>query len=223
MGLSSPWRRRRLDAALFRTPHRWPFVPRRTITTEPLQVTETGHVTEFLLDDGRQDAVLVGAPHGGRVEPGTAEQAVDLATRLPGASCWARLGFDDDGEEFERYHPPSTGIDPADHPQLASIADRGFRTVVCLHGLADDGLLVGGGMEGATKGLVRDRLDAAVAPDVQTVASGPYAGVSPENVVNWLAADGRGGLQLEQGPDVRDDEAGVVTDVLQKLVESGAL
>lgn len=198
-------------------------MPRPTITTRVLDVTDTGHRTEFLYDDGASDEVVVCAAHGGRVEPGTAGQAVELAARLPEASCWACLGYDDDDAEFERFHPPSTAIDPGDYPLLARIADREFRTVVSLHGLGEDGLLVGGGVAPEVKRRVRDRLDGAVDADVRMVSEGAYAGVSPANFVNWLAADGRGGLQLEQGPDVRDDESGAVVDVLESLLREDRL
>lgn len=198
-------------------------VPRPTLTTQPLEVTDTGHLTELLYDDGVTDDVLVCAAHGGRVEPGTAEQAVELAARLPDAACWATLGYDEVAEEFELWHPASTSYVPGDYPLLERIADRGFGTVISLHGLADEGVLVGGGVEPAVRRLVRDRLDAVLPVDVETRASGPYAGVHPDNVVNWLAGEGRGGLQLEQGQGVRDEASDAVVDVLEELVREGGL
>jgi phage replication-related protein YjqB (UPF0714/DUF867 family) len=198
-------------------------VPRPTLTTQPLEITDTGHLTELLYDDGVTDEFLVCAAHGGRVEPGTVEQAIELATRLADAACWATMGYDDEAEEFEQWHPASTAYDPADYPLLKRIVDRGFGTVISLHGLADDGVLVGGGIEPGVRRRVRDHLDAALPVTVETVTSGPYAGVHPENFVNWLAAGERGGLQLEQGPGVRDDASDVVTDVLADLAADGVL
>lgn len=189
----------------------------RHITTHPLDVTPTGHRTEFLYDDGTNQDVLVCAAHGGRIEPGTAEQAIELATRLPAATCWACLGYDDESDEFERWHPPSTAIDPDGYPLLADIADRRFHRVVSLHGLADEGLLVGGGIAPEIKQLVGDRLDAVVAPETRTVSSGEYAGVHPDNFVNWLAKEG-GGLQIEQGPSVRTDQGDAVVAELARLL-----
>ncbi|MFC4436825.1 MULTISPECIES: poly-gamma-glutamate hydrolase family protein [Natrialbaceae] len=187
---------------------------RSTITTRPLEVTETGHLTELLYDDGSSDEVLICAAHGGRVEPGTAEQALELATRLPAASCWTRLGYADEGDAFDLWHPPSSAIDPESYPLLEEIADRGFETVISLHGLADDRVLVGGGIDDDTKRAVASRLETAVTLSVETVSDGPYAGASPNNFVNWLAADG-GGLQLEQGLTVREREADAVASTLE--------
>lgn len=197
-------------------------VSRRSIATRPLDVTPTGHRTEYLFDDGENDGVLVCAAHGGEVEPGTAETAIELATRLPSATCWAVLGYDDESA-FDRWHPPSTAIDPADHPLLAAIADRDFETVVSLHGLADEGLLVGGGTDQTTKEIVRDRLDPVVTADARIVSEGEYAGVHPDNFVNWLAAGEDGGLQIEGGPRVRSREAGAVVDVLVELLSRDAV
>lgn len=194
---------------------------RPTITTQPLERTDTGHYSELLYDDGSNDEVLVCAAHGGRVEPGTAEQALELATRLSDASCWACLGYHEDGEEFDLWHPPSSAIGPDEYPLLETIADRGFETVISLHGLAGDRVVVGGGIDLAVKRRVSDRLDAAVTPPVEAVSDGPYAGASPNNFVNWLARGDRGGLQLEQSLVVREDERDRVVAALEALIEDG--
>jgi phage replication-related protein YjqB (UPF0714/DUF867 family) len=193
-----------------------------TVTTRVLADTATGHRTELLYDDGTNDEAVVCAAHGGDVEPGTAAQAIDLAGRLPAATCWACLGYDDEGEAFERFHPASSAIRPENHPLLGRIADREFETVISLHGLGEEGLLVGGALDSAVKHRVADRLDQAVAPAVEPVFEGDYAGVSPENFANWLARDGRG-LQIEMGPGVRGEEADAVTDALEGLVVDGVL
>jgi phage replication-related protein YjqB (UPF0714/DUF867 family) len=187
------------------------------MTKTVFEATDTGHLTEFLLDDGENDDLVVCAAHGGQVEPGTADQAVELADRLPGATCWGCFGHDE-SDAFERWHRSSTAIRPVDFPLLDRIADRGFEAVVSLHGLATNRLLVGGGIEMEVKQRVRRRLDEATTADVETVTEGPYAGVSPRNFVNWLADDETGGLQLEQGPSVRDDESDAVVAALEALV-----
>lgn len=195
-----------------------------TLRTEPLDHTATGHRTELLYDDGTNDGILVCAAHGGGIEPGTAEQALDLAVRVTG-SCWACLGYDEENA-FEQWHPgaSSTAISPAEHPLLETIADREFETVVSLHGLGpdSDALLVGGGTEAGTKETVADRLDEAISAPVRTVSGGAYGGVSEENFVNWLARSG-GGLQLEQPQSVRANEADAVVDALETLVAAGRL
>ncbi|WP_440765991.1 poly-gamma-glutamate hydrolase family protein [Natronorubrum sp. DTA7] len=190
--------------------------------THRLEETDTGHYTELLYDDGGNDEILVCAAHGGHVEPGTAEQALDLAARLPRASCWACLGYDEQRSPFELWHPPSGAFSPDDYPLLGEIADRAFKTVVSFHGLGDDRVLVGGGIDAGTKRAVSDRLEDAVTPPVEPVSTGPYAGVSPDNFVNWLARDG-GGLQLEQSRTVRIEECEAVNSVLEGLLEADVL
>lgn len=191
-------------------------MPRRTITTHPLDATDTGHLTELLYDDGTNDDCVVCAGHAGNVEPGTGELAVELATRVPAATCWAVFGYDDGGA-YDAWHPPSKAITPEEYPLLDRIANREFETVLSLHGLGDDEVVVGGGADAATRRAVRDRLDGALPVPVRTESEGPYAGVHPENFVNWLAADG-GGLQLELGETARAVEAEAVLDVLQGVV-----
>jgi len=189
-------------------------VDRPTIRTHPVAVTGTGHLTEFLYDDGDNDGTLVCAAHAGDVEPGTGVQALDLATRL-GATCWACFGYDDEGA-FDAFHPASSAISPEEYPLLATVADRDFETVLSLHGLDDERVLVGGAVDSAVKRRVRDRLDEVLSVTVETVSEGQYAGRNPGNFVNWLAADG--GLQLEQGTTARVDESEAVLDTLAALL-----
>jgi len=195
-------------------------VSRPTITTHPVAETETGHLTEFLYDDGEHDGTLVCAVHAGDVEPGTGEQALELAVCLD-ATCWACFGYDDDGA-FDAFHPPSSSISSDEYPLLGEIADRGFARVLSLHGLGSEGVLVGGGANERLKCTVRDRLDAALPIDVETVSTGAYAGTNPGNFVNWLAADG-GGIQLELSARARAEESDAVCETLAALVRDGTL
>jgi len=190
------------------------------LATRHLAETDAGHQTELLYDDGANDEVLVCAPHGGGVEPGTAETALGLATGLGGTTCWARLGYHEDSA-FDAWHTPSTEIDPEDHPLLSRIADRAFDTVVSVHGLADDGVLVGGAAPEQRKQALASGLAAAVDATVRTVDSGPYGGVSPDNVANRLAADGC--LQIEAGPSVRGDPTDPIRTVVATLLREGSL
>ena len=104
-------------------------MPRPLLTTNPIEVTDTGHLTELLYDDGENDEVLVCAAHGGAVEPGTAEQAIELATRL-GATCWACVGFDTDAGAADYPQPTCSSeevfIDLSSGPnhQSVDIRDR---------------------------------------------------------------------------------------------------
>lgn len=193
---------------------------RQRLRTAPVEETATGHLTELLYDDGDNDDVLVCAGHGGAVEPGTAELAVELAVGLD-ASAWATLGFDGDVGAFEAFHPPSSAIDTGAYDLLARIATRGFDTVVSLHGLGADRVLVGGGLPAATKRTVRDRLDGALSVPVEVAdADGAYAGTADGNFVNWLAADGAG-LQLELGATPRRDESDQLRQGVTSVVTAG--
>ena len=185
-------------------------------------MTETGHLTEVLYDDGVTADLAVCAAHGGAVEPGTGEQALELATRS-GATCWGCFGYDGDLGAFDAFHPASSDIDPATYDLLGRIADRGFETVISLHGLAEDRVLVGGGVDGDVKRRVRERLaDALSTPVAVAAPDGQYAGTDDANFVNWLAADG-GGLQLEQGQTARSDESDAVLEELENLLAEGIL
>jgi len=197
-------------------------VSRPLLTTNPIEVTDTGHLTELLYDDGENDEVVVCAAHGGAVEPGTAEQAIELATRI-GATCWACTGFDSDVGAFDAFHPPSSAITPETYDLLDAIDDRAFETVISLHGLGDDRVLVGGGIDPARKRRIRDRFDDALSvPVAVATGDGAYAGTAEENFVNWLAA-GRGGLQLEQGQTARSDESEAVLSTIRGLLRDGVL
>lgn len=195
-------------------------MPRRRLTTHPVEVTPTGQLLELLYDDGETDGLLFCAGHGGEVEPGTAELGLELATGHETAACWATLGHESDGSAFDTWHPPSTPITPAEYPLLDRIADRGFRTVVSIHGLADDEVLVGGRLDDDRKKRVARRLDTALTVPVSVARDRQYAGTHPENFVNWLADDGAG-LQLELGWTARGPEAGALERSVRSLLERG--
>lgn len=188
-------------------------------------VTDTGLLTEFLYDDGTNDNTVVCAAHGGGIEPGTAEQAIELATNLPQASCWGCMGYDEELNEYDLWHDQmhSTAITAEEYPLLDEIADRGFETVISFHGLGQDKVLVGGDLDPDVKEHVRSRLAEVVTHPVETVSTGQYAGTHPENFVNWLCQEGHGGLQLEQSRRVRDHEGDAVVSVLENLVTEGII
>jgi len=192
------------------------------MSTRPIEVTETGHLLEALYDDGEGDELLICAGHGGAVEPGTAETAIELATSREAAVCWATVGEESDGSAFDRWHPPSTAIAPERFPLLDRIADRGFDRVVSLHGLADDEVLVGGAVGKAVKARVADRLGRGLSVPVSVATEAAYAGTHPENFVNWLAAGGAG-LQLELGATARGEEAPALREELHGILDDGLL
>lgn len=190
---------------------------RRFISTQPVEVGETAHLLELLYDDGGHDGTVICAGHGGAVEPGTAELALEVAMNDDTATCWATMGYEGNGSAFDRFHPPSKAIDPAEYPLLGKIADREFEHVLSIHGLADDEVLVGGGTGKETKEAVANRLDETLSIPARVTENGQYAGTHPENFVNWLAESG-GGLQLELGPTARSAEATELNAELSALL-----
>lgn len=194
---------------------------RRFISTQPVEVDDTAHLLELLYDDGDNDETLVCAGHGGAVEPGTAELAVEVATATDDATCWATFGHEGEGSAFDRFHPPSTALSPEEYELLGRISDRGFAHVLSIHGLADDEVIVGGGTDDQTKERVAERLDSSLDAPVRVAGKGQYAGTHPDNFVNWLAAAG-GGLQLELGPTVRGDQRSQLREELLAVLENMA-
>jgi len=180
-------------------------VTRRRLRTRPHAVTDTGHLTELLYDDGESDGTVVCAFHGGDVEPGTAELALEVATRVPSVVCWAVLGYDDGGA-YDAWHPPSKAVGPGEYRLMDRVVDRGFRQVLSLHGLAEEAVVVGGRAPADRRASVCERLDAALPLPVRTATDGPYAGRHRSNPVNRLAV-GPGGVQVELGPAARGDHA----------------
>jgi phage replication-related protein YjqB (UPF0714/DUF867 family) len=195
---------------------------RRTIETRPVGRTDSGHLLELLYDDGETDDLLFCAGHGGDVEPGTAELGMELAVSHETAAHWATLGHESDGSAFDSWHPPSTSITPAEYPLLDRIADRGFQTVISIHGLADDEVLVGGALTETVKTEVAAHLDGALSVPVSVARQKQYAGTHSDNFVNWLADDDAG-LQLELGPTVRGPQADDLKRSLRELLGRGLL
>jgi phage replication-related protein YjqB (UPF0714/DUF867 family) len=180
------------------------------------EAEEAGEFVERLVDDGSYTAMVVMAPHGGGIEDGSDFQAEAVAEAL-GCSSWICKGYAKDGGGYSRWHVTTTKVSPRSFPGLKVIANRGFTYAVAFHGMAADGILVGGGASMEFKELVRDAiLDALSDPDIEVTAvdGGPNSGTSSKNVVNWITVDGEGGIQLEQSSKVRDDHWQEVADAV---------
>lgn len=185
---------------------------------------DDGRFVEELIDDGEAGGLVAVAPHGGHVEPATGLQAARLAARVAArggaATCWRCRGTVPGDGAFDRWHVPSTDLDPAEFPLLARVADRGFDRAVAFHGYGGGRVLVGGAAPEAEKRRVADAVAAVVDAPVAVTASGPYGGTSPDNLVNWLT-DGAGGVQLEQSAAVRDDAWRAVADAVAGVLTDG--
>ena len=176
--------------------------------------SEAAENDEFveLLTMGRCDLVAI-APHGGYIEHRTDRQAMRLAKSLS-ATGWACAGYNSGGGAYERWHITSTEIDQRSFPLLARVANRDYRHAVSFHGFGRDEVLVGGRAPPSLKRECREAIDAVIDCPVGIVTDGPYAGRSPENVVNWIAHNG---IQIEQPAAVRDDQWRAVADAVAEV------
>lgn len=169
---------------------------------------ETGEFVERASVGG--DGLVALAPHGGHVEVGTDAQARRLAEH--GASAWYCAGWWPGGGAFDRWHVTSNETHPASFPALDRLRERPFVRAVSFHGWTREGVGIGGGAAREIRERVRDAVASAVETDVYLVTDETYRGESPENVVNWLGE--RGGVQLEQGLDVRTERWAAVADAV---------
>jgi phage replication-related protein YjqB (UPF0714/DUF867 family) len=166
-----------------------------------------GEFVEQLIDDGVQSGLLVAAVHGGRIEFLTDHQAERLVELLPGVSSWICKGWRDPEGAYARWHVESKNLSPNSFLGLAALADRGFEHVVSFHGMSKEGVVIGG----LASQSLREELRAAIVdaigdPNLSVevaVEDGPLTGSEPANFVNWLTADGHGGMQIESGPRTR--------------------
>jgi phage replication-related protein YjqB (UPF0714/DUF867 family) len=200
------------------------------VTATGLSDAQAEAQSEFVerLVDGKSSSFIALAPHGGAIERYTDSQAeyVQAALAKFGASSWVCKGWVQGGGAFDRWHIRSTDLSPRSFKGLGTIARRGFAYAVAFHGMQSEGVLIGGAGPAALKREVAAAItaainDTAIEVSIATTAD-VYDGESPENVVNWLTADGFGGVQIEEGPKARSRHwqtiAQAVADVYQGLL-----
>jgi phage replication-related protein YjqB (UPF0714/DUF867 family) len=180
----------------------------------PAAARARGECTEGLV--AGDDRLVACAPHGGFVEPGTGRQARQVAGAA-GATAWYTAGYRDGGGAFDRWHITSTDLSRASYPRLDAIADRGFDRAVAFHGWSDTGVGIGGLAPETERLRLRDRIVAETPLDARLVREGEYAGDTESNVVNWLTADGRSGVQVEQSRRAREEFGGTIAGVVASL------
>jgi phage replication-related protein YjqB (UPF0714/DUF867 family) len=200
-----------------------PAVLRATLETDftggdprtPVRLTEQllGRATTGL-------AVL--APHGGKIEVGTDEQAklvfyVVAQTGKP-VRAWIARGFNPTGAH-RCWHITAPEISEQSFPKLGSLFGRGasrgqFGHAIAFHGQNDStAIVVGSGLprdpehtmlKERLRSRIRDALKAVMEepPAVVVRRSGPLAGAERDNIVNRVTVAGNG-IQLEQPAGVR--------------------
>jgi phage replication-related protein YjqB (UPF0714/DUF867 family) len=150
------------------------------------------------LDRSATSDLLVMAPHGGGIEPGTTELARLVAEAL-GASFYSFLGLlPDPMENFRTLHITSTRYD---EPEARALAGR-HRAICSLHGCREleQIVYVGGLLNDAMRSLVENfRSMGLDAPDIGTHR---FPAVDPANICHGGSSGA--GIQIELGRGIRD-------------------
>jgi phage replication-related protein YjqB (UPF0714/DUF867 family) len=179
-----------------------------------LSETEGNDFIVTCLHNARDDIVIL-APHGGKIEPGTSE----LARAVAGSDFALYLfeGLKPSGNRA--LHVTSTNFD---EPRAMAMTGAALHAIG-IHGLAADNEEIEvGGLDDRLRDLVNaSLLEAGFLSRV--VTSGPYAARDPANICNRAKS---GGVQLEIGRALRDKiraDAGVRTaaaEAVRKALES---
>jgi phage replication-related protein YjqB (UPF0714/DUF867 family) len=203
---------------------------RATANLTDAQAEAQSEFVERLVDDGSSTSLVAIAPHGGNIEPHTDRQATHVQWLLAGkgAASWVCKGYKQGGGAYDRWHITSTDLSPNSFWGLDAIATRGFAYAVSFHGMSHDLVLIGGGAPLELKQLIRSAVAGVLAnADIEVSiadAGDAYSGDSPDNVVNWLTADGLGGIQIEQSMRARQvyglDIATAVAEAFAKLLDA---
>jgi phage replication-related protein YjqB (UPF0714/DUF867 family) len=168
---------------------------------------------EIAEDDRTQAYFIAIAPHGGKIEEHTDDEAEHLGRELASngypATTWICKGFGDGPKgAFDRWHITSTDLNPASFPLLSGIATRKFCHGVAFHGFSkrpdDADVYIGGGASDTLQRAIRSELQAANMPlqiRIATKDDDPkFQGRSADNLINRLAAQG---IHIEQSGEAR--------------------
>ncbi|MGB1275625.1 MAG: poly-gamma-glutamate hydrolase family protein, partial [Nannocystaceae bacterium] len=180
---------------------------------------------ECLDDDRLNTRFVVTAPHGGKIEEHTDEQAEYVRNTLRAeqedVTLWTAKGWHQNGAK-DHWHITSTEIGTRSFEKLDSIADRNFQYAVSFHGRGgfenQSIVWVGGGAPLALRQQMKQHIENnTMGVTVNLANQGNLAGTSPANFVNWLTLNGDGGIQLEQTADARELHG---TDIAQGVVDA---
>jgi phage replication-related protein YjqB (UPF0714/DUF867 family) len=182
------------------------------------QAEQTSEFVERLDDDDASLKFIVMAPHGGSIEPHTAEQAerVHLQLKFQRVSSWRCKGFKQGGGAHERWHITSSDIDERSFPLLQRIVDRLFTHAVAFHGFDGAEILIGGAAPGELKQALKSAIDGAIAGSgisVRIAQPGDeFNGDDPRNIVNRLCP--ANGIQVEQSLRAREEFGQTIADAV---------
>lgn len=157
---------------------------------------ETPRIDYHIAVEDRGTDVLIMAPHGGRIEPGTSEIARDVAGGDLSLYCFEGLRKRPHSDLHVTSHK-------YDEPQAIDAASK-CEVVVAIHGRSDrdDPETVWlGGLNGPSLEKMEKQLK--LAGFSAEVKSGDLAGAHPNNICN-LGRTGRG-VQLEIPKSLRDE------------------
>lgn len=183
------------------------------------EAKDQNEFVERLVDNGYHRGLVTIVPHGGNIELFVDKQG-ERVTRLlsaKGASSWICKGYKQGGGAYARWHIRSVDISCNSFPALNVIATREFSYCVKFDGMTDDGIMVGGGAPIGLRTSVRDAIAAAVSPSIEVHVAepgDPRSGMDPENICNWLTANGDGGIQIEQSMQAREDSWAAIADAV---------
>jgi phage replication-related protein YjqB (UPF0714/DUF867 family) len=193
-------------------------VPHPTYTDE--QAETNSEFVERLTDNGTHTGLVAIAPHGGKIEAGTDQQAEHVAAQLAakGVSCWRCKGYKQGGGALERWHITSPDIHEASFPLLNTIINRKFTYAVAFHGFTEDRILIGGGANEALKCEIKSAIQQAIGSSIEVniaTAADNFNGDNPNNIVNRLANGN--GIQVEQSLKARKDYGQKIADAVASV------
>lgn len=184
-------------------------------------------LTEKLRGEADATGLAILAPHGGRIEIGTDDQAElvhdTLAQHAKPVRAWIARGFNRATGAHTCWHITSSEISEHSFPKLRPLLGPGgangpFAHAIAFHGNNDsDAIIVGGGrprdrdhteLKRTLASGIHSALEAVMdqPPAVEVETSGPLAGTQRRNIVNRVTVRGNG-VQIEQPLAVRDEVA----------------
>jgi len=176
--------------------------------------------------DGRENGLIIIAPHGGDLEIHTDDQAQRVVARLTGlgAGYWLCKGYLQGGGALDAWHITSSDIHEFSFPLLGSVIGRPFQFAVAFHGFDRPEVLIGGLASESLKFDIKGAIKIALSgTGIAVWVAGPgdiFGGDDQRNIVNRLAAPSGAGIQIEQGLTVRKNHWPEIADAVAAVLEA---